>query len=187
VRQASFWPHAITREANDLVLSGIFYAGTNGAVAAFSLTTKQPVYPTFFPGSSFSIVRHAEASSLVLLHSVKRGPHDDSKGGSPEEWKIETWDTRSQRRVSDFDGATDAGTVTEFRVSIPQSNLFIRAVGSRISSRRTLIVMDDRTGSVLQEIGQLPTAVGMVVSPDGSRAAVFGSKDIRIYKVNRRE
>jgi hypothetical protein len=46
------------------------------------------------------------------------------------------------------------------------------------------MIVDDRTGSVLQEIGPVPTPVGIVPSPDGSRAAVFGFDTIRIYKVN---
>jgi WD40 repeat protein len=193
VLQAHFSPQTISREANDLILSGSFHprkqsgmASIDGAVAAFSLTKKSPIYPSFFPGSPFVIIRHTEDSSLVFLYSAKGGTPDYSRGGAPIDWKIEVWDTRSQKRVSTFGGATDAGTLTTSLVSIPQSNVLVRAFGPRSSSRMTLIVIDDRTGTVLQELGPFRTRGGVVVSPDGSSVAVFGFNDIRIYKVNRR-
>jgi hypothetical protein len=48
-----------------------------------------------------------------------------------------------------------------------------------------LVVMDDRSGAVLQEIGPMPSVHGIVVSPDGSRAAIYGFEETRIYKINR--
>jgi hypothetical protein len=69
--------------------------------------------------------------------------------------------------------------------AVPMSNWLIVVRGAVGSLRRTLVVMDDRSGAVLQEIGPLSSFAGLTVSPDGSRAAIFGQGETRIYKINR--
>ena len=64
------------------------------------------------------------------------------------------------------------------------SGLLIAAKGAQSSDRKTLLVLDERTGAVVQEIGPVRAVVGIVPSPDGARAAVFGHDTIRIYRVD---
>jgi hypothetical protein len=189
--RAGFWMNAITRHSDDLILAGYLYRldqkgmpQGNTVLAALSLTTKGPVYPSF-QASSHVIIRHTDDLSRVLLYSVRAVQNASSKGELPKEWKIETWDTRTGKPVGTFGGTTSAGSYMTLPVAIPRSNLLVAAVGARSSPRKTLMIVDDRTGSVLQEVGPVPTPVGIVPSPDGSRAAVFEFNAIRIYKVNR--
>jgi hypothetical protein len=190
--RAGFLADRITRYADDLILMGALFrrneAGwpEGGGRVVLSLMKKQPVYASF-PTSGAGVIKHSDDFSSVLLYSSQTVQKLGSKGELPKEWKIEIWDTRSGKRVGMFGGAADADTYMLVPVSVPKSNLLVRAFGSRSSSRKTLVVMDDQIGTVLQEIGPLPTPVGIVVSANGSRVAVFGFRDIRIYKVNRRE
>ena len=191
VARAGFSTNAITRHSDDPILTGYFYwrdekgmpLGGTG-LTALSLTTKEPVYPPLQAGSHL-VIRHADDLSRVLLYSTRSVGPADSMGNAAKEWKIETWDTRSSKRLGTFGGTTDADSERTVPVPIPQSNLLVATFRRRTSYRTTLVVIDDRSGTVLQEMGPVPLAVGIVASPDGSRVAVFEHDAIRIYKVSR--
>jgi hypothetical protein len=99
-------------------------------------------------------------------------------------WAVETWDTASGKQIGSFGGKTDADHRRLLPIAVPRSNLLITAYSARNSARGTLVVMDDRSGAVLQEIGPMPSVVGFAVSSDGSRVAVWGFNETHIYKVN---
>jgi hypothetical protein len=116
------------------------------------------------------------------------------------EWAIETWDTASGKQIGrSFGGTTDADSIYRPFVPVPMSNLLISVYGKKTAARWTLVVMDDRSGAVLQEIGPMPRVNDILVSPDGTRAALrvgrcgpeetgvrrCGSEETRIYKINR--
>jgi hypothetical protein len=191
VARAGFLMKSITRYSDDLTLTGSLLwrdekgmpQGSTG-LTALSLTTKKPLFPPFQAPSGFSIL-HADDLSRALLFSARAVQSAESKGEAPKEWKIETWDIGTGERLGAFGGTTDADSERTVPVVIPRSNLVVATYRKRISSRATLIVIDDRSGTVLQEIGPVPLVIGIVPSPDGSRLAVFGHDTIRVYKRNR--
>jgi hypothetical protein len=182
---------SIARHADNVVVTGTLYrydeAGKLQAgegVSALNLTRKVPVYPPFAAGL---FIRHSDDLSRVLLYRRRATGPADKRGNAPVEWAVETWNTESGEQIGRFGGTTGADSTRVMPVAVPMSNLLVAAYGSRSSLRRTLIVMDDRSGAVLQEIGPMPSVDGIVVSPDGSRAAIYRSDETRIYKVNRQD
>jgi hypothetical protein len=194
VAGVGFMAFSLARHRDDLILTGWHYprdaagefntAGVDTVIAALSLSRKLPVHPPLARGPSL-FLRHSDDLSRVLLYAPQ--PADDAFKRAPTAWVIETWDTRSGKQIARLvASAIGEERMLERPAAVPLSNLLIVVRGALASPRRTLMVVDDRSGAVLQEIGPLPSLIGLTVSPDGSRAAIFGQDDTRIYKINRR-
>jgi hypothetical protein len=191
----------IARHGDDVILTGEatdLQLRASGGVTALNLTRKLPVYPPL-PGV---FIRHSGDLSRVLLLRSQPTDRLQPKGAInvPMEWAIETWDTASGKQIgSSFGGTTDADSIYRPFVPVPMSNLLISVYGKKTAARWNLVVMDDRSGAVLQEIGPMPRVNDILVSPDGTRAALrvgrcgpeetgvrrCGSEETRIYKINR--
>jgi hypothetical protein len=195
VAGVGFMAVGLARHGDDLVLTGRRYprdaaggfntAGADTVIAALSLSRKQPVHPPLAAGSSSRFLRHSHDLSRVLLY--KRPETGNADKRAPKAWVIETWDARSGKRIARLAvGAIGDEIMWGFPAAVPMSNLLIVVRGPIGSPRRTLMVVDDRSGAVVQEIGPLPSFIGLTVSPDGSRAAIFSQDETRIYRINRR-
>jgi hypothetical protein len=180
---------AIVRHADDVIMTGILYQYSEtgelqrgGGITALSLKRKLLVYP---PSAGGTFIRHTDDLSRVLVHTWHPAGAADKQGHPPPmAWAVETWDTALGKQIGSFGGKTDADHRRLLPIAVPRSNLLITAYSARNSARGTLVVMDDRSGAVLQEIGPMPSVVGFAVSSDGSRVAVWGFNETHIYKVN---
>jgi hypothetical protein len=191
VAGVGFTPFSLVRHGGDLILTGWHYPrdaaggfntrGADTVIAALSLSRKQPVHPPLAAGST-RFLRHSDDLSRVLLYA----PLGTADKRAPRAWVIESRDTRSGKLIAKhLASATGDERMWLPPAAVPMSHWIIVVRGAIGSPRRTLVVMDDRSGAVLQELGPLPSVVGLTVSPDGSRAAVFGQDETRVYKINR--
>jgi hypothetical protein len=105
----------------------------------------------------------------------------------------ELWSTRTGERVARMHPKTMMdGRALGTPNRIPSSPLHIEERWSPASVRRTLVVLDSRSGNTVQEIGPVtgspdPRLAGtryVLVSPDGKMVAHFGRYEIRFYRVN---
>lgn len=161
----SYWEDGLVRLADDLILTTRFASptpvkGPRSAVQSFSLTTRQPLYRPMYVGLS----RLADDLSGLYVGD-------------------ELWSTQSGQRVAA--GVKPSGRYLGAPNRLPGLGMHIEARAPARSLHGALAVLDSATGATVQEIGPIPKVVTVLVSPDGTRAAVAGFHGIRFYRVSR--
>ena len=189
--RSNFRTTAISRHGDDLVLTGQYRTGSFDkpeiVARSFSLGTKEPLHP---PVPYVSPERSEtypdmfltdDLSGILIRLSVIR----------PD--GAELWSTRTGERIAKLHPKTMMdGRSLGAPSRIPSSPLHIEEQWSPSSVRRTLVVLDSRSGGTVQEIGPVtgsldPRLAGtryLLVSPDGKMVAHFGRHEIRFYRVN---
>jgi WD40-like Beta Propeller Repeat len=154
--------------ADDLILTARFRVTKAGtfpivtAVQSFSLRTKKALHP---------------AVQMDRLGSARLT--DDLSGlyvGN------ELWSTESGQRIAT--GVNPSGRYLGAPDRIPQLGMHLESRGGTNSLRAGLVVIETQSGAAVQEIGPISGVERILVSPDGSRVAIFGMHEIRFYNVN---
>jgi hypothetical protein len=165
------------------------------AVQSFSLQTKEPLHPPVLmplyhdDWNSRSIVNLRSVASahlaedqrgvLVRFYGVGSGGTRPSRPEVAELWSTEG---RGKVEAGPPDTMLDRHLGPPTRIATSGLHITPRTIAN--SSRRTLLVLDSRSGNTAQEIGPVPPVEKILVSPDGSRVAVFGRREIRFYRVS---
>ena len=95
----------------------------------------------------------------------------------------ELWSTQSGQRIAT--GAKPSGRYLAAPNRLPGLGMHIEGRAPAKSLHGALAVLDSATGATVQEIGPIPKVLTIIVSPDGTRAAVAGFHGIRFYRVRR--
>jgi hypothetical protein len=160
-----YWEEGILRHSDDLIVTARYRSptplrGPRSAVQSFGLRTRQPIYA---PIPAVASARLAPDLSGLYIGN-------------------ELWGTRSGRRVAT--GIKPEGRYLGAFSRLPQLGMHIEARPRPRSRRGLLAVVKSTTGATVQEIGGVPIAVAILVSPNGRRVAVAGFHEIRVYRVS---
>jgi hypothetical protein len=171
----SFSSAAILHHADDLILTGTFHKAdaktAHAAIQSYSLTTKEPLHPPV-------VIQTKTETSIVRWVST---PHltDDLSGVYVED---ELWSTKTGERVATE--VKSSGRYLGAPNRIPQLKMHLEPRGNKNAMRGELIVVESESGATIQEIGPINKVAKILVSPDGSKVAVFSFHGIRFYRVN---
>jgi len=161
----SYWEEGLLRVADDLVMTVRFATpkpvkGPRSVVQAFRLSTRQPLYAPMYVGGS----RLADDLSGLYVGD-------------------ELWSTQSGQRLAT--GLNPSGRYLGAPNRLPGLGMHVEAKAPARSLHGALAVLDSASGAAVQDIGPMPKVLTILISPDGTRAAVAGFHGIRFYRVNR--
>jgi hypothetical protein len=162
-----YWEEGVVRFGDDLVVTARFRSpkpvgGPRPMVQSYSLRTRQALYAPV-PAAAGAARLAPDLSGLYIGN--------------------ELWSARSGERVAA--GVNPSGRYLGAPNRIPHLGMHVEAQPLAKSQRSVLTVLDSATGATVQELGPVPRALSILVSPDGLRVAVSSFHGIRFYRVNR--
>ena len=201
--QYTFQTYAISRN-DDLALTGILKPARTVppdykqqmAVQSFSLQTKTALHPPILmnlyygdgdgeaSGERTAMSLHFRRDLSAVLIQFPGASFSPPGRTCPA--VAELWSTEGRGRL---DTGSLVTMIERYLQPNPigRSGLHLSLRYRANSARLTLAVIDSRSGDTVQEIGPVPPVMNTLVSPDGSRVALIGTRDICFYRVDLNE
>jgi hypothetical protein len=155
-------------------------------LVGYDLNDKSSLFSAFTLADKAGVGRwpaKTQTTASGMLAVVAWTPPIGQPPHGPLDIRLETYDTRSGKRLAAFGGPDDVGQAWISDLSLSRSGeLVIGALSALGAKPGGLRVWEAKTGKLLQSIST-PSASWLLLSQDGTRLAVIIRDEMRVFRV----